>query len=134
MFPDSGGQYIYLREAYGDLIAFLYGWMLFSVANGGTIAALSVASAAYSGQVISGRFAGHVVVRFRGHCRHARAFVRPAADRDSHLRQCRWPALGHAAAECFYLDEVYGDGGVCDSGIRHRQRRLVALSTRTALV
>src|SRR5215472_11161076 len=32
MFPDSGGQYIFLREAYGDLIAFLYGWMLFSVA------------------------------------------------------------------------------------------------------
>ena len=29
MFPDSGGQYIYLREAYGDLVAFLYGWMLF---------------------------------------------------------------------------------------------------------
>ena len=35
MFPDSGGQYIYLREAYGDLVAFLYGWMLFTVANGG---------------------------------------------------------------------------------------------------
>jgi basic amino acid/polyamine antiporter, APA family len=51
MFPDSGGQYIYLREAYGDLIAFLYGWMLFAVANGGSIAALSVASAAYVGQV-----------------------------------------------------------------------------------
>jgi basic amino acid/polyamine antiporter, APA family len=52
MFPDSGGQYIYLREAYGDLIAFLYGWMLFAVANGGTIAALSVASAAYAGRVV----------------------------------------------------------------------------------
>ena len=52
MFPDSGGQYIYLREAYGDLIAFLYGWMLFAVANGGSIAALSVASAAYLGQVV----------------------------------------------------------------------------------
>ena len=51
MFPDSGGQYIYLREAYGDLIAFLYGWMLFAVANGGTIAALSVASAAYLGNM-----------------------------------------------------------------------------------
>jgi basic amino acid/polyamine antiporter, APA family len=51
MFPDSGGQYIYLREAYGDLVAFLYGWMLFAVANGGSIAALSVASAAYLGQV-----------------------------------------------------------------------------------
>jgi APA family basic amino acid/polyamine antiporter len=52
MFPDSGGQYIYLREAYGDLIAFLYGWMLFAVANGGSIAALSVASAAYVGHVV----------------------------------------------------------------------------------
>src|ERR1700751_6367457 len=29
MFPDSGGQYVYLREAFGDLVAFLYGWMLF---------------------------------------------------------------------------------------------------------
>ncbi len=52
MFPDSGGQYVYLREAFGDLVAFLYGWMLFAVANGGTIAALSVASAAYVGQVL----------------------------------------------------------------------------------
>src|ERR1700722_6961614 len=52
MFPGSGGQYIYLREAYGDLPAFLYGWMLFAVANGGTIAALSVASAAYMGNII----------------------------------------------------------------------------------
>ncbi len=51
MFPDSGGQYIYLREAYGDLVAFLYGWMLFAVANGGSIAALSVAAAAYSGNI-----------------------------------------------------------------------------------
>lgn len=61
MFPDSGGQYIYLREAYGDLIAFLYGWMLFAVANGGTIAALSVASAAYVGQVVPFVSETHVV-------------------------------------------------------------------------
>src|ERR1700746_2607366 len=52
MFPDSGGQYIYLREAYGDLVAFLYGWLLCAVANGGSIAALSVASAAYMGNII----------------------------------------------------------------------------------
>ena len=51
MFPDSGGQYVYLREAFGDLPAFLYGWMLFTVGNGGTIAALSVASAVYFGGV-----------------------------------------------------------------------------------
>src|ERR1019366_5592924 len=66
MFPDSGGQYIYLREAFGDLTAFLYGWMLFSVANGGTIAALSVASAAYAGQVFPVVSQGHVVFAFAG--------------------------------------------------------------------
>ena len=61
MFPDSGGQYIYLREAYGDLTAFLYGWMLFAVANGGTIAALSVAAAAYVGQVVPFVSETHVI-------------------------------------------------------------------------
>ena len=66
MFPDSGGQYIYLREAYGDLIAFLYGWMLFAVANGGSIAALSVAAAAYTGQVFPFVSQDHVVVAFVG--------------------------------------------------------------------
>ncbi len=66
MFPDSGGQYIYLREAYGDLVAFLYGWMLFAVANGGSIAALSVASAAYLGQVVPFVSQGHVVASFAG--------------------------------------------------------------------
>jgi len=66
MFPDSGGQYIYLREAYGDLVAFLYGWMLFSVANGGTIAALSVASAAYTGQVFPIVSQDHVVISLAG--------------------------------------------------------------------
>ncbi|HKT90301.1 MAG TPA: amino acid permease, partial [Candidatus Sulfotelmatobacter sp.] len=66
MFPDSGGQYIYLREAYGDLIAFLYGWMLFAVANGGSIAALSVASAAYTGQVFPVVSREHVVFSILG--------------------------------------------------------------------
>src|SRR6266700_6935865 len=66
MFPDSGGQYVYLREAYGDLVAFLYGWMIFSVANGGSIAALSVASAAYVGQVFPVVSQSHVVVAFAG--------------------------------------------------------------------
>jgi APA family basic amino acid/polyamine antiporter len=61
MFPDSGGQYIYLREAYGDLVAFLYGWMLFAVANGGTIAALSVASAAYMGNIVPAISQAHVI-------------------------------------------------------------------------
>ena len=66
MFPDSGGQYIYLREAYGDLVAFLYGWMLFAVANGGTIAALSVASAAYMGRIVPAISQDHVIFSLLG--------------------------------------------------------------------
>jgi APA family basic amino acid/polyamine antiporter len=66
MFPDSGGQYIYLREAYGDLVAFLYGWMLFTVGNGGTIAALSVASAAYMGNIIPFISQQHVIFSLAG--------------------------------------------------------------------
>ncbi|MGD0823877.1 MAG: amino acid permease [Terriglobales bacterium] len=66
MYPDSGGQYIYLREAYGDLVAFLYGWMLFAVANGGTIAALSVASAAYMGNIVPAISQEHVICSLLG--------------------------------------------------------------------
>ena len=66
MFPESGGQYVYLREAYGDLVAFLYGWMLFAVANGGSIAALSVASAAYTGQVFPLVSQEHIVLTIAG--------------------------------------------------------------------
>src|SRR5581483_3994171 len=66
MFPDSGGQYVYMREAFGDLAAFLYGWMLFAVANGGSIAALSVASAAYLGGIIPVISQDHVVLSVAG--------------------------------------------------------------------
>src|ERR1700724_4000193 len=66
MFPDSGGQYVYLREAYGDLPAFLYGWMLFSVANGGPIAALSGACAAYLGGIVPFISHEHVVFSAAG--------------------------------------------------------------------
>src|ERR1700739_4715997 len=66
MFPDSGGQYIFLREAHGDLIAFLYGWMLFAVANGGSIAALSVASAAYRGNEFPFVSQAHIVFSVLG--------------------------------------------------------------------
>lgn len=42
MFPKAGGQYIYLKEAYNPLVAFLYGWSLFMVIQTGTIAAVGV--------------------------------------------------------------------------------------------
>ena len=43
MFPKAGGQYVDLKEAYGKLIAFLYGWSFFAVIQTGTIAAVGVA-------------------------------------------------------------------------------------------
>jgi APA family basic amino acid/polyamine antiporter len=42
MYPKAGGQYVYLKEAYGKLVAFVYGWSLFAVIQTGTIAAVGV--------------------------------------------------------------------------------------------
>ncbi len=42
MYPKAGGQYVYLKEAYGSLVAFVYGWSLFTVIQTGTIAAVCV--------------------------------------------------------------------------------------------
>ena len=49
MFPKAGGQYVYLKEAYNKKTAFLYGWSFFSVIQTGTIAAVAVAFAKFTG-------------------------------------------------------------------------------------
>ena len=49
MMPQAGGMYVYLREAYSPLYGFLYGWTLFSVIETGTIAAVALAFARFSG-------------------------------------------------------------------------------------
>lgn len=49
MFPQAGGQYVFLRKTYGPLAAFLYGWTLFSVIQSGTIAAVGVGFAKFLG-------------------------------------------------------------------------------------
>jgi APA family basic amino acid/polyamine antiporter len=48
MFPKAGGQYIYIKEAYGKLVGFLYGWSFFAVIQTGTIAAVGVAFAKFT--------------------------------------------------------------------------------------
>jgi len=47
MFPKAGGVYIYLKEAYGPIAGFLFGWAYFTVINTGTIAALAIAFTNY---------------------------------------------------------------------------------------
>ena len=50
-FPEAGGGYVYLREAYGRPIAFLYGWMALLVMDPGLTAALAVGLASYVGYI-----------------------------------------------------------------------------------
>lgn len=49
MWPRAGGQYVFLREAYGPSIGFLFGWGLFLIIQTGTIAAVAVAFANFTG-------------------------------------------------------------------------------------
>lgn len=54
LFPGAGGPYIYLREAYGPSVSFLYGWTFFWVIGGGGIAALAMGFAEYAGVLVPG--------------------------------------------------------------------------------
>jgi APA family basic amino acid/polyamine antiporter len=62
MFPHAGGQYVYLREAYGEFVAFLYGWMIFTVGVSGTIAALGAGFAQYLGSAFPALAADQPVI------------------------------------------------------------------------
>ena len=52
MMPSAGGQFIYLKRAYGKLVSFVYGWTVFTVIQTGVIAAVAVAFARYTGVLI----------------------------------------------------------------------------------
>jgi len=52
-YPQAGGSYVYLREAYGRPVAFLYGWMALLVMDPGLTAALAVGLAGYAGYIFS---------------------------------------------------------------------------------
>lgn len=53
LFPKAGGEYVYLREAYGDLPAFLFGWMRFWIGGPGSVAAFAVGSATFLAGIVS---------------------------------------------------------------------------------
>ena len=50
--PKAGGIYIYIRDCFSPLPAFLYGWTLFFVISSGSIATLAVAFSAYLGEIV----------------------------------------------------------------------------------
>lgn len=51
-FPEAGGGYVFLREAYGPAVAFMYGWMAFLVMDPGLTAALATGLATYAGYIL----------------------------------------------------------------------------------
>ena len=61
MFPKAGGQYVYLREAFGKLWGFLYGWSFFAVIQTGTIAAVGVGFAKFTGYLIPSLGDGNIL-------------------------------------------------------------------------
>ena len=62
MMPKAGGQYVFLREAYGPAWGFLFGWSLFLVIQTGTIAAVAVAFARFTGVLAPWVSSGHYLV------------------------------------------------------------------------
>jgi basic amino acid/polyamine antiporter, APA family len=62
MMPRAGGVYVFLREAYGPSLGFLYGWTLFLVIQTGTIAAVAIAFAKFLGVFASGVSSEHYLV------------------------------------------------------------------------
>jgi APA family basic amino acid/polyamine antiporter len=65
MFPRAGGQYVYLKEAYNPLTAFLYGWSFFAVIQTGTIAAVGVAFSKYAAYLIPALSEDNLIFRLR---------------------------------------------------------------------
>ena len=53
MMPRAGGVYVFLREAYGPSLGFLFGWTLFLVVQTGTIAAVAIAFAKFLGVFVA---------------------------------------------------------------------------------
>jgi APA family basic amino acid/polyamine antiporter len=51
-FPQAGGDYVYLREAYGPFIAFLSGWTSFTIGFGGAVAASAISFSSYALRVV----------------------------------------------------------------------------------
>src|SRR6201991_2787415 len=62
MMPKAGGQYVYLREALSPFWGFLYGWTLFLVIQTGTIAAVAVGFARYSGVLVPRISESHYII------------------------------------------------------------------------
>ena len=65
MYPQAGGPYVYLKEAYGKAPAFLYGWTFFFLIGGAGVAAIAIGFAEYLGATIPFLESSGTIVSFR---------------------------------------------------------------------
>ena len=132
MYPEAGGQYVFLREAYGEFPAFLYGWMIFTVGQSGTIAALAVGFAEYFGAILPfavGAQASRDVSRLDADARPPRLH---RCDRSAHRHQRPGPEARLGADQRRDLGQVRRHRHLRSARPRHRQRLVVELRGQSA--
>ena len=132
MYPEAGGQYVYMREAYGEFPAFLYGWMVFTVGQSGTIATLAVGFAEYFGAILPFASAHQPVATILGWTLTRGHLVSTAAIILLTYINMHWPEARLGAGECGDLGQVRCDGHVCLAGTRNRERLVVELCSQFA--
>lgn len=66
MMPKAGGQYVYIRRAFGAMTSFVYGWSVFTVIQSGVIAAVAMAFANYSSVLFPALGGEHVLLNLAG--------------------------------------------------------------------
>ena len=105
MMPQAGGQYVYLREAYGGLVAFLFGWTLLLIVQTGTVAAVAVAFARFSG-VIFPQIKSELWIGIGGVGLSGERLARDRGDRVSDLEQSARAPSRQADSEFLHQREV----------------------------
>ena len=120
MMPRAGGVYVFLREAYGPALGFLFGWTLFLVVQTGTIAAVAIAFARFLGVFVPANcwrpLSGCADHCSAGLCGQSfeRTIGRNSLDRVSHFFEHARTSCRQDRAEQFHL---YQNGGAIG---RHR--------------
>jgi len=117
MYPHAGGQYVFLREAFGPLAGFLYGWTLLLVIQTGTIAAVAVAFAKFLAVLVPALDASTVVGAIAGHAISAQQLVAVAVIALLSAANLRGIATGKSIQNVFTVTKVAALGALVLLGV-----------------
>src|SRR5262249_35432581 len=117
MFPHAGGQYVFLREAFGPLAGFLYGWTLFFVIQTGTIAAVAVAFAKFLGVLVPAVSPSVPLLHVASHAMPSPQAVALAVVIVLTAANCRGVATGKTIQNAFTVTKVGALGALILIGL-----------------